>query len=241
MKNNLFLFFINLILIQASDNITHNGNNTSASNGTNSTTSITTTSPVIQTTSLPPRSSVTTRSITTTGAPKTTTTHPISTTTVSRTTTVTETTTHFRTTVQPTTTTKYYDKTTTPQSKTTNVPITTTQIKKPIIYCNNETWNSSCMQCIGPLCKFVEKGEQGIGLEILFVAVFISFMGLFGLFFYKRYLHPILYKNIPEDIYIDSDDSDFEDEAMPFTVDHIRKQSRSSKDKLFEIVELRES
>ena len=89
-----------------------------------------------------------------------------------------------------------------------------------------------------PLCKFVEKGEQGIGLEILFVAAFISFMGFFTLLCYSIYIR--YYTKIYQKIYILNRMTRFQDEAMPFTVDHIRKQSQSPANKLFEIVELRE-
>lgn len=257
MKHTFVLFILNLIITQAFDNNITNGN---VSNTTNIYNATTTRAPIVRTTTALYGNHTYEYNTTTTGRPTTNTIHPTTTnvpgTTTNTQTTTTEqsTTTHLRTTTPipttgtPTTTTstattKYNGQTTTSSigtTKTTTSYSTTTKIEKNIIYCNNETWNSSCIQCIGPLCKFVEKGEQGIGLEILFVAAFISFMGFFALLFYKKYLYPILYKNIPEDIYFDSDESDFEDEAMPFTVDHIRKQSQSPANKLFEIVELRE-
>lgn len=210
MKTNLILFsiFFNFIIVNAQNNTTQYGNATNTSN-TTATTTTTTTPPIVHTTSTEqPTTSTKLRSTTTTTSVTTTTEHP--------------------TTTRIATTTNYVSETTTtPQSTTTTETITTTQIEKPIVYCNNETWNSSCIQCIGPLCKFVEKGEQGIGLEILFVVAFITFIGLAGLFGYTKCIKPILYHNLAEEIYFDDDDSDFDDEAMPLNIETIRNHSNS--------------
>lgn len=218
-KTLLFSIFFNFILVNAQNNITQYGNATNTSNITTIATT-TTTQPIIHTTTTEqPTTSTKLRSTTTT-------------------TSVTSTTEHTTTTPFATTTNYVSETTTTPQSTTTTETITTTQIKKPIVYCNNETWNSSCMQCIGPLCKFVEKGEQGIGLEILFVMAFISFIGLAGLFGYTKCIKPVLYHNIAEEIYFDDEDSDFEDEAMPLNMESIRKHSKSPE---FEIATLHDN
>lgn len=221
-KTLLFFIFFNFILVNAQNNITQYGNATNTSNITTIATT-TTTQPIIPTTTTEqPTTSTKLRSTTTTTSVTSTTDQ--------------QTTTDRATTTRIATTTKLdVETTTTPQSTTTTESITTTQIKKPIVYCNNETWNSSCMQCIGPLCKFVEKGEQGIGLEILFVTAFIAFTGLAGLFSYTKCIKPILYHNIAEEIYFDDDDSDFEDEATPLNMESIRKHSKSPE---FEIATL---
>tara|TARA_E500000331_G_scaffold342163_1_gene375438 strand:+ start:61 stop:732 length:672 start_codon:yes stop_codon:yes gene_type:complete len=214
-KTLLFSIFFNFIIVNAQNNTTQYGNATNTSNAT----TITTTTPSIIHTTTPTEQPTTTtklRSTTTTISVTTTTEHP--------------------TTTRIATTTNYVSETTTtPQSTTTTETITTTQIKKPIVYCNNETWNSSCIQCIGPLCKFVKKGEQGIGLEILFVTAFIAFIGLTGLFGYTKCIKPVLYHNIAEEVFFESDDSDFEDEAMPLNVEIIRNHSKSPE---FEIATL---
>lgn len=157
------------------------------------------------------------------------------------------TTTVHSTTIQPTTTTTQYSSETTTQtsyttttrvttsttrlSTTTGAPIVTTTVE-PIPWCTNETWNTSCVKCIGPLCKFVEKGEQGVGWEILFVAFFCSMVGAGGLCLYYKCLKPVLYQNVAEEIYWSSDDEEFE-EAIPIN------RVKHGHARAFEIVDLK--
>ena len=217
-KTLLFYFIINFIKVNGQYGNVSNASNTSTNISSTTTTHIYTTSPAKSTTTTTPLPTTTTIEPTTTIAPTTTT-------TIAQTTTYLRTTVRPTTTTNPTSTTKHYDKTTTPQSTTTHAPVTTTQIKKPIIYCSNETWNVSCMQCFGPLCKFVENSEQGVGWEILFVIAFIAFIGLAGLLIYTKCIKSILYHNIGNDIYFDDDDddSDFDDEAMPLNMFQLRQ------------------
>ena len=104
-------------------------------------------------------------------------------------------------------------------------------------YCSDATKNSSCRVCLGPLCKFVERGEQGVGWEILFVAFAMSLMGISFLGIWYVCLKPILHQNSAEDILWLSSDSDEEDWKETATLmsnaDIRRKGSRE-----FEIVNL---
>lgn len=155
------------------------------------------------------------------------------------------------TTIQPTSTTTQYSSQTTTQtsyttttrvttsttriSTTTGAPIVTTTMT-PIPWCTNETWNTSCVKCIGPLCKFVEKGEQGVGWEILFVAAFCSLVGMFGLCLYYRCIKPVLYHNVAEEIYWSGSDEDEFDEATPINMEVVR--GGNIQPRAFEIIDL---
>ena len=129
-----------------------------------------------------------------------------------------------------------YLETTTAATTTTTTAInytTTTQV--PI--CSSETTNSSCRVCLGPLCKFVERGEQGVGWEILFVAFAMGVIGIMFLGIWYICLKPILNHNSAEDILWLTDSSDEEDWQETATMltngDIKRKTSRE-----FEIVDL---
>jgi len=140
------------------------------------------------------------------------------------------------TTGSPTTTTaptSPYVETTTAGATTMMNYTTTTQV--PI--CSSETTNSSCRVCLGPLCKFVERGEQGVGWEILFVAFAMGIIGISFLGVWYVCLKPVILHNRAEDILWLSDDSDEEEwhetATMLTNVDIKRKSSRE-----FEIVDL---
>ena len=98
------------------------------------------------------------------------------------------------TTGNPTTTTAptspYLETTTAGATTTMNYTTTTT-----VPYCSAATKNSSCRVCLGPLCKFVEKGEQGVGWEIVFVAFAMSVIGILFLGIWYVCLKPILHQN----------------------------------------------
>tara|TARA_B100000214_G_C23950982_1_gene620489 strand:- start:552 stop:1169 length:618 start_codon:yes stop_codon:yes gene_type:complete len=134
-------------------------------------------------------------------------------------------------------TTKIIEKATTtpwPMVNTTTEPVTTT-----VPYCDSNTsYNGTCKVCLGPLCKFVENGEQGVGWEILFVAAFLTFSGLACLTLYYVCLRPILNNNIAEDIHwtddSDSDDEDWHETATLMTSEQIRRKSS----KELEIIDL---
>ena len=133
-------------------------------------------------------------------------------------------------------TTKIIERATTtpwPMVNTTTEPVTTT-----VPYCDSNTsYNGTCKVCLGPLCKFVENGEQGVGWEILFVAAFLTFSGLACLTLYYVCLRPILNNNIAEDIHWSdesSDDEDWHETATLMTSEQIRRKSS----KELEIVDL---
>ena len=140
------------------------------------------------------------------------------------------------TTGNPTTTTAptspYLETTTAGATTTMNYTTTTT-----VPYCSAATKNSSCRVCLGPLCKFVEKGEQGVGWEIVFVAFAMSVIGILFLGIWYVCLKPILHQNSAEDILWLSDSSDDEEWQETATMlskhDIKRKISRE-----FEIVDL---
>lgn len=142
----------------------------------------------------------------------------------------------YATTGSPTTTTAptspYIETTTHPATTTINYT-TTTQV--PV--CSPETTNSSCRVCLGPLCKFVERGEQGVGWEILFVAFAMGIIGICFLGIWYVCLKPILHHNNATDILWFTDSSDEEDWQETATMlsrnDIKRKTSRE-----FEIVDL---
>ena len=124
------------------------------------------------------------------------------------------------TTTQQSTTTDISIATTTtrPIEKTTIIPTTTiiettTFIQTTTVtpYCNNETMNTSCIKCVAYLCKYVERGSQGVGMELLFLGAFIGFVGLSCLMVYYYCIKPVIYHNIAADIYWSSDEE--EDEA----------------------------
>ena len=161
----------------------------------------------------------------------TTTVQPTTTTLRGITTTVGPTTTVEPTTRNPTTTTaptSVGPQTTTlrPQINTTTPPL-----------CSADTMNTSCRVCLGPLCKFVERGDQGVGWEILFVAFAIGLVGVIWLSLWYVCLRPILLQNRAEDILWLTDSSDDEDWQETATMlsrhDIKRKTSRE-----FEIVDL---
>ena len=145
----------------------------------------------------------------------------------------------------PPTTTDSPPQTTTQQSTTTTFrQQTTTVVVMPnvttttIPYCSSVTNDTACKVCLGPLCKFVERGEQGVGWEILFVAFALGIIGLAGLCLYYICLRPLLTGNPAEDIYWDdSDDEDEWSEATPLNKDQIRSRS-GSRARVFEIVDL---
>lgn len=177
-----------------------------AQNGTNITTNATGTTTPIRTSTASSLRGTTTPFHSTTISAKTTTDTITTTTYQSTTTDTTITTTSTRpiekTTIIPTTT----------MVPTTTIMETTTFIQTTSIapYCNNETMNTSCIKCIGYLCKFVEKGNQGVGMELLFLGAFIGFIGLLVLALYYYCIKPILYHNVPTNIYWTSDDDDDE-------------------------------
>lgn len=124
--------------------------------------------------------------------------------------------------------------TTTSFLRTTTVLIETTTVPP----CSEVTGNSSCKVCLGPLCKFVERGEQGVGWEILFVAFGLTLVGFAGLCLYYICLRPLINGNPAEDIYWDdSDDEDEWSEAQPLNKGEIRRHSRE-RVRAFEIVDL---
>jgi len=113
--------------------------------------------------------------------------------------------------------------------------VTTTTVIPP---CSEATGNTSCKVCLGPLCKFVERGEQGRSWEILFVAFGLSIIGLAGLCLYYVCLRPLINGNPAEDIYWDdSDDEEEWSEATPINKTEIRRHSRK-RVRAFEIVDL---
>ena len=106
------------------------------------------------------------------------------------------------TTMGPTTTlgatpTSTYTSTAAPVITTTRRPMATTTSElnvtttTPVPICSSDTKNTSCKVCIGPLCKFVERGEQGVGWEILFVAFAMSLIGVTFLGIWYICLRPI--------------------------------------------------
>lgn len=147
------------------------------------------------------------------------------------------------TTGSPTTTTaptSPYIETTTAGATTTIAGATTTMnytTTTQVPVCSSETTNTSCRVCLGPLCKFVERGEQGVGWEILFVAFAMGVMGIVFLGIWYVCLKPILNHNSAEDILWltdSSDDEDWQETATMLTNNDIkRKTSRE-----FEIVNL---
>lgn len=139
------------------------------------------------------------------------------------------------TTTQASTTTSFLRTTTILIEETTTMTSTTTTTVPP---CSETTGNSSCKVCLGPLCKFVERGEQGVGWEILFVAFGLSFIGLTGLCLYYICLRPLINGNPAQDIYWDdSDDEEEWSEAHPLNKTDIRRHSREHV-RAFEIVDL---
>ena len=146
----------------------------------------------------------------------------------------------------PTTTTTPPSETTTQTSTTTSflrtttvlIETTTTSITTTVPPCSEATGNSSCKVCLGPLCKFVERGEQGVSWEILFVAFGLSIVGLTGLCLYYICLRPLIMGNPAQDIYWDdSDEEDEWSEAQPLNKSEIRRHSRE-RVRAFEIVDL---
>jgi len=84
----------------------------------------------------------------------------------------------------------------------------------------------------------VERGEQGVGWEILFVAFGLTIVGLAGLCLYYICLRPLILGNPAQDIYWDdSDDEEEWSEAHPLNKSEIRKHSRE-RVRAFEIVDL---
>ena len=137
------------------------------------------------------------------------------------------------TTTQTSTTTSFL-RTTTVLIETTTLVSTTTALPP----CSEATGNTSCKVCVGPLCKFVERGEQGVSWEILFVAFGLSLIGLVGLCLYYVCLRPLINGNPAEDIYWDdSDDEDEWSEAHTLNKTDIRRHSRE-RVRAFEIVDL---
>lgn len=120
---------------------------------------------------------------------------------------------------------------------TTPGPVDTTTVVPP---CSPATKNSSCKVCLGPLCKFVERGEQGVGWEIVFVAFFMAICGAICLGLYYVCLKPVLYHNTATDILWlssdDDDDEDFFETAKMLGTEEIRR--KSSPPRSFEIVDL---
>jgi len=137
-----------------------------------------------------------------------------------------------------TTTTAPTETTTTTFLRTTTVLIETVTTTTVIPPCSEATGNTSCKVCLGPLCKFVERGEQGVSWEILFVAFGLSIIGLAGLCLYYVCLRPLINGNPAEDIYWDdSDDEEEWSEATPINKTEIRRHSRE-RVRAFEIVDL---
>lgn len=84
----------------------------------------------------------------------------------------------------------------------------------------------------------MERGEQGVGWEILFVAFGLTIVGLAGLCLYYICLRPLILGNPAQDIYWDdSDEEDEWSEAVPLNGPEIRKHSRE-RVRAFEIVDL---
>lgn len=84
----------------------------------------------------------------------------------------------------------------------------------------------------------MERGEQGVGWEILFVAFGLTIVGLAGLCLYYICLRPLILGNPAQDIYWDdSDEEDEWSEAHPLNGTEIRKHSRE-RVRAFEIVDL---
>jgi len=84
----------------------------------------------------------------------------------------------------------------------------------------------------------VERGEQGVGWEILFVAFGLTLVGLTVLCLYYICLRPLITGNPAQDIYWDdSDDEEEWSEAHPLNRNEIRKHSRE-RVHAFEIVDL---
>jgi hypothetical protein len=113
----------------------------------------------------------------------------------------------------------------------------TTTLMPDVPYCSgNSSYNGTCKVCLGPLCKFVENGEEGVGWEILFVAAFLTFSGLTCLGLYYVCLKPILTKNTAEDLQwsSDSEDEEWHETAQMLTKQDIRRKGS----KEFEIVDL---
>ena len=137
-----------------------------------------------------------------------------------------------------TTTTAPTETTTTTFLRTTTVLIETVTTTTVIPPCSEATGNTSCKVCLGPLCKFVERGEQGVSWEILFVAFGLSIIGLAGLCLYYVCVRPLINGNPAEDIYWDdSDDEEEWSEATPINKTEIRRHSRE-RVRAFEIVDL---
>lgn len=132
------------------------------------------------------------------------------------------------------TTTSTYTSTTAPVITTTRRPMATTTSElnvtttTPVPLCSSDTKNKSCKVCIGPLCKFVERGEQGVGWEILFVAFAMSLIGVTFLGIWYICLRPILHQNKAEDILWitdSSDDEDWQETATLMTNQQIRRKT----------------
>ena len=159
------------------------------------------------------------------------------------------------TTLRGVTTTLAY--TTTPGSTTTSLPSTHTPTQgatttgwpvgptemntTTVPYCSPETKNSSCRVCLGPLCKFVERGEQGVGWEILFVAFALGLIGVTCLGIWYICLRPILYQNRATDILWlseDSEDEEWHETAVMLTRQEIKRKG-SPQVRAFEIVDLK--
>ena len=147
----------------------------------------------------------------------------------------TTTTAPIETTTQTSTTTSFLRTTTVLIETTTMTETTTTTTVPP---CSEATNNTACKVCLGPLCKFVERGEQGVGWEILFVAFGLTIVGLTGLCLYYICLRPLILGNPAQDIYWDdSDDEEEWSEAHPLNRNEIRRHSRE-RVRAFEIVDL---
>tara|TARA_B000000475_G_scaffold230385_1_gene195811 strand:- start:53 stop:712 length:660 start_codon:yes stop_codon:yes gene_type:complete len=146
----------------------------------------------------------------------------------------TTTTAPIETTTQTSTTTSFL-RTTTVLIETTTMMETTTTTIPP---CSEATNNTACKVCLGPLCKFVERGEQGVGWEILFVAFGLTIVGLTGLCLYYICLRPLIMGNPAQDIYWDdSEDEEEWSEAHPLNKSEIRRHSHE-RVRAFEIVDL---
>lgn len=205
------LIFILLLITSTYAQDGSNASNTTGdglSNSTNTTNTTTTESPV--------------HSVTTTLGPTST---PAATTTTAP----------SETTTQTSTTTSFLRTTTVLIETTTMTETTTTTTVPP---CSEATNNTACKVCLGPLCKFVERGEQGVGWEILFVAFGLTIVGLTGLCLYYICLRPLILGNPAQDIYWDdSDDEEEWSEAHPLNKNEIRRHSHE-RVRAFEIVDL---